>query len=123
MTTEAGTPADVYRGQLKLVVGNTVTYVPITVTVWDFVLPEETHTKTAFTLWESQIFPEELDNSEEMLKTYYEFFLDRRVNSSYLPTYATSRSSKNIRRVRTSPASVCTIRRSTAPSSRAGCSI
>ena len=88
VTTEAGTPADVYRGQLKLVVGNTVTYVPITVTVWDFVLPEETHTKTAFTLWESQIFPEELDNSEEMLKTYYEFFLDRRVNSSYLPTYA-----------------------------------
>lgn len=88
VTTNAETPSDVYTGSLKIVVGNDVTYVPITVTVWNFVLPEETHTKTAFTIWDNQIFAEELDNSEEMLKTYYEFFLDRRVTSSYLPTYA-----------------------------------
>ncbi len=89
VTVETGeaTPADTYTGKLKLVVGNTVEYIPISVEVWNFALPEETHTKTAFALWESQIFPEELDVSEEMLETYYEFFLDRRVACSYLPTY------------------------------------
>ena len=86
--TEANTPSGVYEGQLKLVVGQTYEYIPINVTVWNFTLSNETHNKTAFTIWENQIFAYELDGSEEMLKTYYEFFLDRRVTSSYLPTQA-----------------------------------
>ena len=85
--TEANTPSGTYEGSLKLVVGQTYEYVPITVKVWNFALSNETHNKTAFTIWENQIFAYELDGSEEMLKTYYEFFLDRRVTSSYLPTH------------------------------------
>lgn len=85
--TSEQTPADVYKGNMLLVVNDEIINVPITVEVWDFTVPEERHAKTAFAIWESQIFPEELDNSEEMLKKYYEFFVERRVTPSYLPTY------------------------------------
>lgn len=86
--TNAQTPADIYKGNMLLVVNDEVINVPVTVEVWDFEVPVERHAKTAFAIWESQIFPEELDNSEEMLEKYYEFFVERRVTPSYLPTYA-----------------------------------
>jgi len=98
--TEENTRAGVYTGQLKLVVGQTYEYLPITVTVWNFALSNETHNKTAFTIWENQIFAYELDGSEEMLKTYYEFFLDRRVTSSYLPTHVADNVDEYVKVVR-----------------------
>jgi hypothetical protein len=90
--TNANTPAGIYTGSVKLVLGNDITDIPVRVTVWDFTLPEQTHTRSAFLIWTApmpdMLIAGEADSSIEMYKTYYEYLLDHRISAAYLPTYA-----------------------------------
>lgn len=88
--TNPNTQAGTYTGRLKLVVGNQYVYIPINVTVWDFTLPVATNSKSAFAIWSNQLFSGELNDSEEMIKIYYEFLLDRRVAPTDLPSIQTA---------------------------------
>lgn len=79
------TPSGVYEGTFKLTVENGVMDIPVQVTVNDYVLPETTGGQTLFSWRYDRIGPGELDSSIEMMKTYYEFFLDYRVSLQSLP--------------------------------------
>jgi len=79
------TPAGVYEGTFKLTVENGVMDIPVQVTVNDYVLPNTTSGQTLFSWRYDRIGPGELDSSIEMMKTYYEFFLDYRVSLQSLP--------------------------------------
>jgi len=78
---EAGT----YNGNLKLTVDGVVTIVPVSVEVWDFAVPDEVHTKSAFYLFRENLMGGELDNTMETYTKYYEYFLDYRISPTNLP--------------------------------------
>ncbi|WP_245954281.1 DUF4091 domain-containing protein [Paenibacillus flagellatus] len=84
-----GQPAGTYTGELTLHETGNPVRVPIELTVWDFELTDESHTKTAFTLWGDQVAYAHGGISGEpfwaLLDKYYWASVDNRLTPSYLP--------------------------------------
>ncbi len=76
-----------YTGTLTLTVNGFESSFPISVTVWDFVIPQETHAQTMFNVFRDNLIGGELDNTKEMYEKYYEFLLDYRIAAGDLPQY------------------------------------
>ena len=91
VTADPLTPAGIYRGKVILTLDGQVSEVPVMAEVFDFALSDTTHQWSSFLIWtgfmQDMLFAGEFDNSEDMYKKYYEFLLDHRVASTYLPTY------------------------------------
>ncbi len=69
-----------YTGNIQLTVDNKTHNVPLTVTVWDATVSEETHLKSSFLLRNQELLENEKDGTDEMYTTYYEQFVDYRLN-------------------------------------------
>ena len=76
-----------YTGTLTLTVNGFESSFPISVTVWDFVIPQETHAQTMFNVFRDNLIGGELDNTEAMFEKYYEFLLDYRIAPHDVPQY------------------------------------
>lgn len=85
------TPAGTYTGEFKLAVENAVTTIPVTVTVHEYTLPETTSGKTLFSWRYNRVAAGELDGSNEMMETYYEFFQDYRISLQSMPLESTTK--------------------------------
>jgi len=69
--THKDTPAGTYTGSCKINVDGKKTYnVPVKVTVWDFAISDEVHTRSLFDIWSSYLMNCELENSPEMYDKY-----------------------------------------------------
>ena len=80
--TEEGTPAGSYRGHLSLTLGENTEQVPVEVTVWDFAVEPQTNVMNYWGNFNwSEWGSSELDSSEEMATSYFEFMLQYRMNS------------------------------------------
>ncbi|NMA04874.1 MAG: DUF4091 domain-containing protein [Acholeplasmataceae bacterium] len=81
-----------YKGVVKIKYQEETIDVPITVTIYDFTLSDESHSSTSFNIWADpfvdQFIPGHLDSTEELYRNYYNYLLDYRISPSYLPTYA-----------------------------------
>lgn len=77
--------AGVYTGAFTVTAGGKSYSVPAEVTVYDFVLPDETHSKSSFMIHADEITWGELDSTVEMYEKYYDFMLDYRISPQHLP--------------------------------------
>lgn len=80
-TAAAGT----YSGKFTVTADGNTFEVPANVVVYDFVISQESHSKTSFLIWKDILINGELDSSLSMYKTYYDFLLDYRINAYELP--------------------------------------
>lgn len=77
-----GTPAGTYHGTVRLMPQNApATEIPLTVTVWDFELPAESHFPTAFALMDGFLehVYDQRPTTPELRKTYGDFLLRHRL--------------------------------------------
>lgn len=79
------TVADVYNGEFVLTINGSQTKIPVKLNVNDFVLTDEINANSTFTLRYDKIAGGELDDSNEMVEKYYDFFLDYRISPRSLP--------------------------------------
>ena len=90
-TVKILTPTDaqtgIYSGNFTLKMDGAEVKIPVSVEVWDFVIPQETHMKTAFYNFRKYLMGGELDNSEAMYQEYFDFMLDYRISVTDLPVY------------------------------------
>ncbi|MFK7697282.1 glycoside hydrolase domain-containing protein [Paenibacillus sp. HJGM_3] len=84
-----GQPAGTYTGEIWLHETGNPVRVPIEFTVWDFELTDESHAKTAFTLWGDQVAAAHNNVAGEefwsLLDKYYWASVEERLTPSYLP--------------------------------------
>lgn len=79
-------PAGTYEGTFTLHVETQEMDIPVSVTVNDYTLADETKARTLFgSGFYNETAPAELDASIEMMTAYYEFFLDYRISLQTLP--------------------------------------
>lgn len=80
-----------YKGEATLNLDGEETKIPVTLTVWDFSLTDESHLGSSFNIWTypflDMLTPESKFNTEELYKIYYDFFLDYRISTTFLPNY------------------------------------
>ena len=79
--------AGVYTAAFVLTLDGNTYEIPVKVTVWDFAVPDEVHTQSAFYTRREWLINGELDNSEEMYQTYYDYLLNYRLSSTNLPAF------------------------------------
>ncbi len=77
--------AGVYAGNFSLTVDGKAYSVPVSVEIYDYTLTDEVSVKTSYGMDLDQIAVAELDSTDEMFKTYFDFFLDYRISSQNLP--------------------------------------
>lgn len=80
-------PAGVYTGDIEIKADGKTIIVPATVEVYDFVLPTEPIGDYAAGYSIDNLQAGELDSTQEMMETYYEFFLDFRCSPGHLPGF------------------------------------
>ncbi len=81
--TSKSTQAGVYSGQLKLSADSYCHYVPITVKVIDFTVPDSPSTANYFAMWGSEHYNSaELSCDDEITTKYYETLLSYRMSAS-----------------------------------------
>lgn len=85
------TPVGTYKGTFQLTIDDKVTEIPVSLTVNDYTLTDETNAATVFSWRYKRVAAGELDSSTEMMETYYEFFLDYRVSLQSMPLETMSR--------------------------------
>lgn len=78
-------PAGNYTGAFKVKVNGETFNVPVDVTVYDYVLSDEVHSKSSFSIGYEYLGWGELDTSVEMQEAYYEALLEYRLNGQHLP--------------------------------------
>ncbi|MBR4943735.1 MAG: hypothetical protein IKZ28_06845, partial [Clostridia bacterium] len=87
--TTADTPAGVYTGEFQLVLDDEIIDIPVSVTVWDYVLPEDTVSASCMLIYENQIAQGELTSVQEEIddwyRVYYEQALEYRMNPYMVP--------------------------------------
>ena len=76
----ADQPAGVYEGNAELVVDGDKYSVPIVLTVYDAVMPEQNNLNTCFDIWYDYIALGEGYYSEELADAYYEFLKDKHLS-------------------------------------------
>lgn len=77
--------AGTYTGKFKVTVDGKSYDVPVSVTVHDYTLSDETHSKTSFAIDHDMLGWAELNTSVEMQEKYYETLLEYRVCGQNLP--------------------------------------
>lgn len=78
-------PGD-YAGKVSLNFDGKSQDVPLSVKVWDFLVPETVHTKSCFLCYPVGLMAGEGDSSMEEYRRYYDFFLNYRVSLMNLPS-------------------------------------
>lgn len=78
-------PAGVYTGTFRVTAGGKSTDLPVRVTVYDYTLSDERHTKSSFMLDWNEISWAELSSEPALYEAYYEFMLDHRIDPQHLP--------------------------------------
>lgn len=79
---EAGT----YKGTGKLTLDGQEYDIPFEVTIYDAVLPEESHQQSCILIWYDQIVNGEMKNdTPELEKKYYDFLVSKHVSPDQLP--------------------------------------
>ena len=86
--TAEDTQAGIYSGKFSLTVNGAKAEIPVFLTVWNYVVPAQSHARTAFLNYQDSVIQGEGDNSDEMMEAYYEFFLENRITVSSLPAKA-----------------------------------
>lgn len=90
-----GQAAGIYEGKLELTVEEEHFSVPFSVNVYAFDLPEATHAKTAFAIWENtQMIESGYDNGSPMtaerkdaiVKAEYEYLVSKRISPTNIPS-------------------------------------
>lgn len=77
--------AGTYTGEFTVTVENSACKVPVSVTILDYVLSDETHIKNQFGMNWYEVAYGELDSSVEMQEAYYEFFINYRCMPEIFP--------------------------------------
>lgn len=75
-------PAGVYTGNFKLTLNGKEKLVPVSITVYDYTLSDQTHMKTLISYPTRDVGVAELDTSAEMAYQYAEFMASKKVLSS-----------------------------------------
>lgn len=83
-TTEQ-TVAGIYTGKFSLTFGTEKIEIPVKVNVWNFTVPDEVHTKSSFLIYPDILTLQEGNCSEELLKAYFDYFLEQRISLMHLP--------------------------------------
>ena len=87
--TSKDTPAGVYTGNFQLVLDTEIIDIPVSVTVWDYVLPEDTTTASCILIYENQIAQGEMTSVDEEVdawyRVYYEQSLEYKMNGYMVP--------------------------------------
>ena len=78
-------PAGNYTGEFTVTVNEKAHKVPVNVTVYDYTLSDEVHSKSSFAIGYEYLGWGELDTSVEMQEAYYEALLEYRLNGQHLP--------------------------------------
>ncbi len=91
--TQKNTPAGVYTGSFTVDVDGAKSDIPVSVTVWNFAIPDENHVGSLFAIWQDELGYGELDATNDMYALYADFLADYRVSatnliSSYWETYS-----------------------------------
>ena len=78
------TPAGDYNGTVRVMIGSKTINIPVTLHVWDFTLPRETHLQTAMSLYTSFIMQyhhfENADNIAPVVEKYFQSFREHRIS-------------------------------------------
>jgi hypothetical protein len=80
--TEKETPAGEYTGAFSLSLDGQKYDVPVTVTVWDFTVPDEVHARNSFYLFQDELSNGQWDNTKESYQKYVDYFLDYRISTT-----------------------------------------
>ena len=87
--TTADTPAGVYTGTFYLVIDEEILDIPVTLTVWDYTIPEKSTSASCILIYENQIVQGELTSVEEEVdawyRIYYEQALEYKLNPYMVP--------------------------------------
>lgn len=75
-----GVEAGNYTGSFTLTLDGETKNIPVSVTVWDIEYTGRRSFQSIFCLYQSTLLRSEYDNSDEMVQTYVDFFLDYKVN-------------------------------------------
>ena len=78
-------PAGEYCGEFELKVNGKTYDVPVNVTVYDYMLSDELHSKSSFAVGYEYLGYGELNTTIEMQEAYYEALLEYRLNGQHLP--------------------------------------
>ena len=78
-------PSGTYTGEFTVKVNGRTEKVPVNVTVYDYTLSDEVHSKSSFAVGYEYLGWGELDTSVEMQEAYYEALLEYRLNGQNLP--------------------------------------
>ena len=88
-TTTAETPAGVYTGTFYLVLDGKVEEIPVSVTVWDYAVPEKATSATCLLIYEDSIKQGEMTSVQsevdDWYRTYYEVALEYRISAYMVP--------------------------------------
>lgn len=88
-TTTKDTPAGVYTGIFNLVVDDEIIDIPVSVTVWDYTIPEKSTSASCILIYENQIVQGELTSVQEEVddwyRIYYEQALKYKMNPYMVP--------------------------------------
>ncbi len=90
-----GTESGEYKADFTVHVNEKTYTVPVTLNVYGFELPDETHVKSAFAIWgptygNNMLTPYYGDRAKAAEQTYYEFLLKYRVAGTSLPNLNTT---------------------------------
>lgn len=84
-TTLKETVAGKYQAKVTIFADEDKIVLPLTITVWDYALPNENHTRQYFIINSKHLELVEGNEGFEKYKTYYEQLLQYRVNGSRMP--------------------------------------
>lgn len=75
-----------YKGTFKVVLNDKKVFVPVNLKVYDMVMPEEVHSRSALNIWHTQLeYGEKSNYDQNTHQIYYDFLLEKRVCSAYVP--------------------------------------
>lgn len=85
-TTKDTKPGE-YTGTFTVTAEEHTYTAPVKVTVWDYEVPDTVSTASTFLMYYDPLLFGEGDNTPQMQKLYYDYFLENRISLMYLPTY------------------------------------
>ncbi|GIP35380.1 DUF4091 domain-containing protein [Paenibacillus sp. J2TS4] len=84
-----GTPAGIYTGEIQLHETGNPVRIPVELTVWDFELTDESHSKTAFGVWGGPVQEAhgnvQGEEAWRYIEKYYWASVEQRLTPGYLP--------------------------------------
>ena len=78
--------AGVYTGNFILHVDGKTKTVPVKITVWDYAISDESHSKSTYAVYLNQLAQGEQERTVAMEKAYVDYLLDYRMSPQQLPT-------------------------------------